>query len=344
MSKSFGIEIRPVSAIADEAAYTAFLGQVPGAMLYYGLPYRRMLEGLLGCRGYYWMAWEDGKVVGILPTVEADGPHGKVVNSLAYFGSHGGTLATSECARTALREHYERQISAPGVLAATLIENLTVPEPIPPLHNLTDSRISQVTPLTGDGEAALIASIDGSARRNVRKAEASGVTVAVENDRLDFLYDTHVENMSVIGGRAKMAAFFDRLPEFFNPGTDFRVWVARREGRPVAALLLFYFGDTVEYFTPATVSSERENQPMAAILKHAMVEAGREGYRKWNWGGTWQSQNGVYRFKKKWGAVDGSYRYFCHVSEKAFYLSSSELLDMYPDFFVIPFDKLRCRS
>lgn len=342
MSQDACIEIKALESGSDEADYADFLATAPGALFYYSLSYRAMLERLTGCRSRYWIAYEAGKPAGILPTVEKDGPHGVVINSLAYYGSHGGILAASERVRIALLEQYNAQISAPGVLAATLIENLTRPEPIPPQHDLIDRRISQFTPLTGGDEAALLARIDGSARRNVRKAESSGVTVAIENNQLDFLQETHMANMAVIGGRAKSPDFFRRLPEFFTPNKDFRVWVARRAGQPVAALLVFYAGDTVEYFTPVTVAEERECQPMAAILRQAMVEAGRDGYLWWNWGGTWMTQDGVYRFKKKWGAVDGVYRYFTKVgSDKVFDLSREELLACYSDFFVVPFDKLR---
>jgi hypothetical protein len=41
-----------------------------------------------------------------------------------------------------------------------------------------------------------------------------------------------------------------------------------------------------------------------------MMETAREGFTCWNWGGTWRSQEGVYRFKNRFGARDMPYRYF----------------------------------
>ena len=137
------------------------------------------------------------------------------------------------------------------------------------------------------------ATIDSSARRNIRKAESSGVTVRQANDEFDFIYRVHTENMAEINGKAKSKEFFAKIPCHFKADKDYRIYLAERDGRLISGLLLFYFNKTVEYFTPVTISSERENQPMALILANAMVDAARAGFTRWNWGGTWLSQDGT---------------------------------------------------
>ena len=42
---------------------------------------------------------------------------------------------------------------------------------------------------------------------------------------------------------------------------------------------------------------------MALILNKAFDDAKMKGYKYWNWGGTWLSQKGVFRFKKKNGEL-----------------------------------------
>jgi hypothetical protein len=336
------LAVRPIVTDAEEADYLAYLGKAPGALLYYGLKFRKLLTTLLECEARYWIAYEAGMPAGILPTVTKIGPHGAVINSLAYFGSHGGVLATSYAARCALIDAYKRQMSNPNVLSATLIENPLIPELEPPPHQIVDRRISQMTPLHRDDPMRFLSTIDSSARRNIRKAEQSGVDVRIENQAIDFLWGLHVANMSAIGGLAKTKQFFELLPQIFESGKDYRIWTAWRSGRRIAALLTFYAGDTVEYFTPATIAAERENQPMAAILRTAMTEAAREGFSRWNWGGTWPMQTGVYRFKKKWGAVDREYKYFTTVGdERLFDMDRESLMSAYPGFFVVPFLMLR---
>jgi lipid II:glycine glycyltransferase (peptidoglycan interpeptide bridge formation enzyme) len=54
----------------------------------------------------------------------------------------------------------------------------------------------------------------------------------------------------------------------------------------------------------------KDQQALSALVLHAMAEAVVEGREFWNWGGTWRSQEGVYRFKNRFGAIDKTYRYF----------------------------------
>ncbi len=81
---------------------------------------------------------------------------------------------------------------------------------------------------------------------------------------------------------------------------------------------------------------------MALILYRAMEDAAARGCTCWNWGGTWLSQQGVYRFKRKWGAGDRRYRYYVRVNDEGvLHRSPGELLSAYPDFYVVPFDRLK---
>jgi hypothetical protein len=329
---------------ADAPAYGAFLAEIEESLIYYSLPFKAFLEDLLGCGSEYWIAREAGRITGVLPVMWRDGPLGRIINSLPFYGSIGGALAITAEAEAALTHRFNELAVEPGVAAATWVSH---PQRIPSAevaHDLTDKRIGQITALDlpGDSETALLAMVEGSTRRNIRKAESSGVEVHVRNDCLDFLESVHRENMAQIGGKAKPAAFFRKIPAHLRPGRDYKLYVAERGGNPVAALLLLYFHRTVEYYVPVTREPERPYQPMALILWRAMLEAARAGYRQWNWGGTWLSQTGVWRFKRKWGAKDHPYNYFVKVNACTIMTSTrAQLLDGYPDFFVVPFDRLR---
>src|SRR5262249_50766173 len=150
--------------------------------------------------------------------------------------------------------------------------------------------------------------IDGSARRNVRKAEAAGITITVDNAAFAFLEACHVENMRVIGGKAKPHQFFELVPRCLREDSDFALYVARHRGNLVAALLVLFHAQTAEYFVPVVAEEHRSSQALPLIIYEAARDAVTRGMRRWNWGGTWTSQEGVYRFKRKWGAIDRPYR------------------------------------
>lgn len=327
----------------DRAAYEALLADHPDAWLHHSLPYKEFLEDLLGCRSAYWLAWEDERLTGILPTMSYDGSLGTVVNSLPFFGSHGGPLVASAAAKRALWQRFAEIAAEPGVASATLVGHPLADEAPAFGHHFSDERVGQLTPLDGDGEPAdyLWARIADGAHWDIRKAQRSEVSAAVENGRLDFLEQAHRQNMARIGGRPKPAAFFAKLTRHFAADRDWRIYVARLAGEPVAVLLLFYYKNTVEYFMPATLDSARKFQPMALLIWQGMIDAARRGAGLWNWGGTWRSQEGLHRFKRKWGAKDFPYRYFTIINEpRVMNWSASQLLTAYPYFFVLPFDKL----
>jgi CelD/BcsL family acetyltransferase involved in cellulose biosynthesis len=338
------IEVARLRA-GDEPDYAAFIASAPGALVYHSLAYRDLLVGHLDCRQEYLIARDGGDVEGVLPLLWAGEDGARVYNSLPFYGSHGSVLARTQQAEAALIAAYDERATAPATLAATMVANPFLErQPPEPAHNLTDERISQVTdlPVAQAGEEALMDLIDSSARRNVRKARRGGIVAAMDADRLDAVAAIHRQNIEELGGLAKEEAFFASLPRHFSPGEDYEVYVALLDDAVVAGLLLFYFNGTVEYFTPAVDHEHRSEQPLALLLIEAMADAARRGCRRWNWGGTWGSQDGVFRFKRKWGAREGSYRYFVQLNDRSLLdCRPEELRARFGHFYVLPFSALR---
>ncbi len=327
--------------------YENFVAGLPQNMIYYAWSYRAFLGELLDARATYLGAVDDaGGLRGVLPLLGKDGPMGTVYNSLPFFGSYGGVLADAPEAATALWNAYDELISHEGVAAATVVINPLVPQVMPVPWDYEDSRIGQFTELdfgSEDPETELMHRIDPTARRNVRSAERAGFQLGIENnnDALLQLADIHRENILAIGGRIKPDSFFSLLPKHFTAGKDFNLYTARKDGEMVAALLLFYGGRVVEYFMPGTRLKYRSEQPSALLLKQAMLDAASAGYAYWNWGGTWASQQGVLRFKRKWGAKDSIYRYCTRlINTEMLTCTSKQLLNDYGFFYTIPFSQL----
>lgn len=326
---------------ALEGAYRAFVAAADGALAFHTLAYRNLVAEQLSCETEYLVAIDGGEIRGALPLMWT-GPHdARILNSLPYYGSHGGVVgADADAERALLNAYAERALDA-ATAAATMVSNPFRTRPATPaVHNLVDQRISQVTPLEVGRDP--LDAVESSARRNVRKAERLAIQIERDAREMPALARLHRENMASIGGRAKRPDFFDAVPRHLVAGEDFDVWVARQNGAVTAALLVLLFGETVEYFTPAIDHDHRSDQPLAGILAVAMREAATAGFRRWNWGGTWTSQDRVHRFKRKWGAQDDRYQYWVQVNDEDLLdLSASELRDRYGDFYVVPYSALR---
>lgn len=337
------VEVTP----ASEQGYQRFVESCPTALFYHSLGFRDFVLRLLGCEQRYAVVLSGGEVVGAMPLMAARGPYGTVLNSLPYFGSNGGMLGGVE-ARAVLADWYGAQLNEPGVAAGTVIANpLEAESTLALAGHLEDSRVGLITHLDGPGppEELVLRSIDGSARRNVQKAIRSGVTVDVDDDGMEVLERLHTANMAAIGGRSKDPQFFELVADQFRAGEDYNLYVARVEGQAVAALLVFYFGQTVEYYVPATDVEFRPLQPMAAILHRAMADAVTRGFRNWNWGGSWTDHESLIRFKTKWGGQSHVYRYSTQVNAPELLSATPEdLLASYPGFYVVPFSALTVTS
>jgi len=330
-------------------AYESFVQGREAGLFYHGLRYRDFLKRLLGCEEHYLLATDGGAVRGVLPLLVADGPRGRVINSLPYYGSNGGILADDRRAVAALVEAYNALATADGVLSATVIGNPFAADDLAAEvgHTHTDRRRGQFTALDCESASreAMMGRIAPAARRNVRKAAREGVTVRTDAGCLDRLRQMHQEGMAAIGGMAKSDRFFELVGEHFEAGREFDVYVAELRGQVIAALLVLYYNGTVEYFTPASDPELRAVQPLAAILIAALADAAGQGFRRWNWGGSWTNMTGVYRFKRKWAAEERTYHYYTQLNDAGVLDWSSEaILAAYPSFYVVPFSALNRRE
>jgi len=344
----------------DEEQVSAFLLTNETSLLYHSVRYKKLLEKYLKCKSYYYIALNsEDEIVGYLPLmIHFNAIYGNIANSLPFYGSNGSVvlkkniddelkqIVTNELFNTALQT-----IEQNNCVATTFITN-----PLDSYANdwmkvnfnadFLDSRIGQITHLpenTVIAEDELLKMFDDPRPRNIRKAMKSGVTCYRSNslEDMQFLYQVHYDNISAINGVPKEESFFKLIPDCFDEN-DYKIYIAEKDGKKIAALLLFYFNKTVEYYTPAVVEEYRNLQPSSLLIFQAMKDAINMGYKNWNWGGTWLTQSGVYDFKKKWAAVDYPYYYHTKIYNKEILsLSKKILLNNYPNFFVVSFNQLK---
>lgn len=350
------IDILPLSAEL-EADYEAFVQRHGQSLFYYGLDYRAALKRMLSrSDDLYLVARSDNNVVGVLPSFIQQGAYGAVLNSLPFYGSNGGPLvmpgADAERIGATLMEELYRLADTRDVVATTLISNpLTAPFPLTAgrnaAHVFQDVRIGQLTPLPtvqDDISNALMALLHQKTRNVVRKGQNGKANIVERTDiaTLHEVHSIHLENMREIGGLAKSFEKLKGLFDIYAPKGGLKIYVAEKEGLIAAAVVLLFFRDAVEYYTPVIRAEFRSDQLLSALIFEAMRIAAQEGRRWWNWGGTWKNQEGVYRFKSRWGTIDRDYLYDVRVLDSALLsLTPSDLLREYPDFYVLPFSELK---
>ena len=326
----------------DHVAYDSYVLGHKHGLLYFTNAYREFLEKTVGGQSRYLIAkTSDGDICGVFPLMRKDGAYGPVWNALPFYGSHGAPLADTPEIAKALYDYAYNNFLADAAALTIIDMPFENAQDLEIKHDYEDHRIGQWTPLK-QTQDEIFELVDSSTRRNIRKAHKEHIQVSIDNDAWDFLQKVHLENMQAIGGNPKSDAFFKAAQSCFKAGNEYNIYIAHKDEQAISALLIFYCRNVVEYFIPVTVHDFRNSQPSAAIILQAMLDAAQNGYKWWNWGGTWKSQEGVYKFKKKWGAEDRPYQYYtCLKNKDILSLSTETLLKAYPDFYVLPFGALK---
>lgn len=342
-------DVQPIGgALGDEC--DALLQSIDDGLVYGSMAFLKFLEvALPGTRLYYLTLRQHDRLLGYLPLALRDGEDGrKVVNALPFFGSHGGPWV----APGVLRGPVHRALlgvaldwaDGLGVAAVTIVENPLMPIEADALAglglNVVDERIGQISwlpPAGAAAEAAIFGAMHVKTRNAVRKGLAQGMHVQsrTDDEALAWLQATHEVSIRALGGTPKSLAVMRALVAAFPLGRGSLLYAGTMEGQLAAALLLLVHGDTVEYFTPAVAPQHRDRQLLSALIVQAMREQAARGVRLWNWGGTWLGQDGVYRFKHRWGARDLRYRYFNRIKDASLCQESpSRLAASHPFFYV----------
>jgi len=328
------------------------------ATVHHSIKYRNFLVGFLSdCEKKYLVAEDDENIIGILPLFVRNGNLGKVVNSLPFFGSHGSIIwnekisLSLEIKNELSRKFFDYISQKVGFESLTFVEslfgdnflNLTfkdsplITERIGQFSYLQDFHLSRVNP------SSLLKSFSPKKQWDILKAQKNDFVVTRENSFGGFenLFTIHSRNMNFVGGKSKSLEVFSSLFLNLKENEDYVLYLAWDGATPIAGLCLLFFGDQVEYFVPAVLPEYRSSQVLNQLIFQGMLDVLIEKKVKlWNWGGTWKSQEGVYNFKKSWGASEKRYFYQTWTTEKFTNskLEVEDLIQEYPYFYCYPFD------
>ena len=341
----------------DNSRWDKFLHENSSGLIYYSSFYRNFLhEVLRDTESLYLFAEDENTIYGILPILFIQGQFGCVANSLPFYGSHGSIITKGEKenrrqAQRLLIEHALEVCRARSVVSYTLINNPLINTDDTDWYSkfdLFDKRIGQFSDLPQQGsqaavEAALLAQMHQKTRNMVRKSLKKDFRISVEDsdDAWGFLCTVHEENMQAIGGKAKPPRVFESLRGNLPHESMRRLYISHSGNQMAAGLLVLFFNGVAEYFTPVIKQEFRSDQPLSGLIFRGMTDATLNQCKLWNWGGAWASQDGVYRFKKRWGTKDLEYQYLTKIwNTDILRKSPTELLENYPFFFVAPFNAL----
>ena len=170
---------------------------------------------------------------------------------------------------------------------------------------LEDAGYRHVLALESDANAVYARFSRSQVHRNIRKAEASGLTLRIgsaEHDLLDDFYGLHLATRRRLGVPIQPRRFFHLLRErILRPGIG---WVVTVEsaGRPVAAALFLASPGTVVYKYGASDADAWNLRPNHLLFWSAIRAASEAGHRQFDFGRSDHGADGLRAFKRSWGA------------------------------------------
>lgn len=307
-----------------EDTYADMLQHCQEAIFTHSIQYRNLLADFLRCQPYYIIALEGKEVVGALPAFLKENPkHGNVLNSLPFFGSHGGVLVRSDYddgnkmrIKKLLIDRFTSLAVEENCILSTIITspfdfdisfyetNLQ--------YRFKDSRVAQIVEfgenITDAEHEIMYRIVEPDNRRAIRRPLKHGITLEYSKDFRP-LFDMHQENISTKGGNVQPLSFLEKISESMDEN-QCSLTYAKKGDIIIAGLLLFFFRNTVNYLIPGFRYEYAVEQGTSFLIYQTMKRAITEGFKYWNFGGTSESQPSLYRFKARWGTKDHPYYYY----------------------------------
>jgi hypothetical protein len=162
------------------------------------------------------------------------------------------------------------------------------------------------------GAEQLLAGFGSNVRRNLRKAERSGVVVRILQTREAILryYELHMQTRKRHGIPPQSRAFFLNIHEHVIARGNGMVVLAQRGSDDVAGAVFFHFGKSAVYKFGASDERWQEFRANNLVMWEAIRAYADRGMRAFHFGRTEIRHAGLRRFKLAWGADEGMVDYF----------------------------------
>jgi FemAB-related protein (PEP-CTERM system-associated) len=300
-----------VRELTDERAraWDAFVLDAPGGTFFHRAGWRRIFEDVFRFRTHFLYAEVGGRITGVLPLV-----HQKSLffgNALvsAPFCVEGGSLTTNAAARDALDA---AAIALMGRERAAYVEYRSRTASRPRWAVKTQFYATFSRKLSGNDDENLLA-IPRKQRAVVRKTLQGGLTSEVDRHPVRF-FPVYAESVRNLGTPVFPRRYFKALQDVF--GEDCDSVIILEEGKPISAVMNFYFKETVMPYYGGGIPAARRNGANDFLYWEVMRRAAARGYRRFDFGRS-KAGTGAFAFKKNWGFEPEWLEYEYFLSEGA---------------------------
>jgi len=299
MSASTAVASAPavlsVRSDVSPQAWDAYVARRPEASAYHASGWLGVIERAFGHKTRGLAVCAGDEIVGVLPLVLFGTPlFGRFATSMPFV-NYGGIVADSPEAAEALLAAGIDTAQKAGAAYLELRHTAQQFERLP----VQTHKVSMMLPLqpTVDDQWRVL---DRKLRNQVRKAEKSNLTVRVGGvELLDAFYEVLVHNMRDLGSPVHASRFFSEvLTTFPDASRVFSIWL---DGKPIAASLVLWHGDTVEVPWASAIRQYNPLCPNVLLYWEMLKFCVERRFARFDFGRS-TPHEGTYNFKAQWGA------------------------------------------
>ncbi|MCK4273141.1 FemAB family PEP-CTERM system-associated protein [bacterium] len=277
----------------QENRWDDYVKNTPQATFFHLVGWKHTVERTFGHRAYYLYIMDGGSIRGILPLFLVRTPLiGRALISIPY-AVYGGACADDEKTTHILLKEAKDLAEDLGVSHLEL-RHLYANDFSLPTKDLYTTFIKE---LPRDPQDCL-KSLPRKARAAARSGLAHGLVAEMGLSQMSTFYKLHAINVRRLGSPVMPFKWFENLLAEFAPHVN--VLSVRYKKKIVAAVLTFFFRDTVMPYHSGSLKEYAQYQINNVMYLRLMEYGSERGYRYFDFGRS-RHNTGSYHFKKHQG-------------------------------------------
>jgi hypothetical protein len=308
-----------------DECWLAFLDSNPHTNIFHHPAWSLLLAECYGFRPFVCAVCDtNGEIMAGLPLMEIESwLTGRRWVSLP-FSDHCSPLSNNYQVLCCLLEGLLIEARSQRIKAVELREEF----PLHPSIHPSSLYVMHTLPLNDDF-AIIDSRIHPMHRRNVRIAQKRGVYIEMGTgpEHLKAFYQLHVETRRQQGIPVQPWRFFKLLGKNLLNANLGSVFLARTEGKLIAALVLLKYGQTLTYKYGASCKHSLNLRPNDLLFWTVIKWGCENGFKIFDLGRTDIANTGLRAFKNRWGAEE-TLLYYSSLSEKSPRPSSGRMMSL----------------
>lgn len=313
MLENINVEIRGSGSVA----WDDYVLRHPDSFFYHLWGWKEAFEDVFGFKTYYLEALKDARVCGIFPLVLVKTFFSKNLVSIP-IGVYAGPISDDEKIEKKLIDKAKvlsREIGC-GYLEVRGMKRLNYSDlPLKELYLTFQKELPSA-------KEECMLSLPRKARAAARQGSEFGLSWEVDLSYLEACYEIYAVNQKALGSPVVSFRWFKKLAEVFSKNIN--VLIVKRQEKCIAAVLTFFFKDTVLPFYGASLPDFNKFNPNNFMYLKLQEFAVEKKYKYFDFGRS-RKDSGSYFFKINQGFIPRQlyYHYYLNKVKKIPQISPS---------------------